>query len=265
MSGVTSPGLVTGGVLGASFLAYMFATKPKFLYASQNDLNKDLRGKVIMVTGANSGIGLEMSRQFYNQGAKVIMTGRSQERLDKARQSILNSADKGVEHPEPTILITDFADMDQLKVAANEFLGMNIKLDILMQNAGVMMFGERQTTKQGLELHIGTNHFGPFLFTELIRKQIKKGGRICMTSSNYIDQGPSARSDGMVYSSINYDDLHWKSREYDYLEAYAESKHANGLHAIQLAELKKNLANKIFGYSGRRNFRKIAYIYNYTL
>jgi NAD(P)-dependent dehydrogenase (short-subunit alcohol dehydrogenase family) len=232
-------GLVTGVVIAASALVYYFATRPKHLYVSQKDLEKDLSGKIIMVTGSNSGIGLEMSIQFYKQGAQVIMTGRSPERLSAAKQEVLKSVGEVGNRPKPIVLITDFADFDQLKSAAKEFLTMNMKLDVLMSNAGTLIAGERQETKQGLEMHMGTNHFGKFLFIELIRNQIKKGGRICITSSNYVDQGPANVPGGVVKTKCDFEDLHWEKRAYETWSAYGQSKHANGLHAMHLAELLK--------------------------
>ena len=181
-----------------------------------------------------TGIGLEACKHFYNRGAKLIMTGRSKQRLEAARDEIVKNATE--KHGNPTILITDFADLDQLKSAATQFLEWNIHIDILLNNAGIMAVPKKQSTPQGLELQIGTNHFGPWLFTELIRSRVKTGGRIVITASNYSDAGTAKTSTGRVLADICFDDINFESREYEAYTAYAQSKLANVLHAMELAK-----------------------------
>ena len=111
-----SAGLVSIIMLSFALLSKL---KPRFLMCSKQDLDKDLSGKFILITGANSGIGLKACKHFYKRGAKLIMTGRSRERLEAARDEIVKSAK--VKHDNPKILITDFADLDQLKYASQNF------------------------------------------------------------------------------------------------------------------------------------------------
>eukprot|EP00400_MALV-I_sp_L67-5_P000637 gene637-232_t len=214
------------------FLGYQLR-EPKFLMCDERDLNKNLRGKVIVVTGANSGIGLESCKHFYKQGAMVIMTGRSRSRLISARNEVLASQASIGKRPMPQILITDFADLDQLKKSVEEFHDRFTHIDVLVLNAGIMAVPERQETKQGFEMQMGTNYIGPWVFTELLRSRIKYGGRIVIAASNYSDQGRK------VKAQIFFDDLHFKKNQYDAFVAYGQSKLANVLHAMELANLVK--------------------------
>ncbi|KAF8883526.1 NAD-P-binding protein [Infundibulicybe gibba] len=122
-----------------------------------------LKGKVFIVTGGNSGLGLETTKVLVTRGAKVYMASRSEER---AKQAI---AEVGRETGQlPIFLKLDLADLDSVKAAAEEFLRAETRLDVLYNSGGVMIPPIGDVTKQGYDLQFGTNVLGHFYLTKLL-------------------------------------------------------------------------------------------------
>ena len=190
-------------------------------------LQKDLSGKRIIVTGANSGIGFVTAKQLAQQNAEVVLacrrTDEGYRRADEIRQ----------EHPSAKVEVRelDLASLDSVRRFAKSFSEDHDALHGLINNAGVMNTPD-QKTKDGFEMQIGINHLGHFLLTEQLLDLLKRSApsRIVNLSSCYHDkaQGREGR--------IVIDDLSFESRAYDGWEAYAQSKLANVLHAKELAK-----------------------------
>lgn len=142
--------------------------------------DRSLVGKCALVTGANSGIGYVTARQLAGMGAKVILACRSKEKAETAIQKIR------AEHPNAQLqfLALDLASFQQIRKAAEEVLTNEKRLDILINNAG--LFGSRGTTQDGFEMHFGTNHLGPYLFTRLLLPLLKNSApsRVIVVSSH---------------------------------------------------------------------------------
>src|ERR1041384_6286806 len=115
----------------------------------------DMKGRVVAVTGANSGLGFETSRALAARGARVLMACRSSAKAEGARKKIV------AEHPAATVelMTLDLASLASVRRFAAELRERTERLDVLVNNAGVMALPRRET-EDGFEMQIGTNHFG---------------------------------------------------------------------------------------------------------
>ena len=124
---------------------------------------KRLDGKVVIITGANTGIGKETAIDLARRGAKVISACRDMEKANQAVIDIKSSSNSDLVRAEKL----DLASIASIKKFAEKFLKDEPKLDILINNAGVMMC-PKQKTVDGFEMQFGVNHLGPFLLTSLL-------------------------------------------------------------------------------------------------
>lgn len=193
---------------------------------------KEIIGKTYIITGANSGVGLETTRQLIKQGGHVIMACR---RVDAA-EAVVKEFDglKG----SYEIIRLDLADLQSVRLFVDEYKKKYDRLDGLACNAGMVSMGsEPQYTKDGLEVTIGISYFGHFLLTELLVDLLKKteGSRMIILSSVIHAGSKKYRYD------VHLDDLNYKTRTYNNFVAYSEAKVATVLYAKELAErLKEN-------------------------
>jgi NAD(P)-dependent dehydrogenase (short-subunit alcohol dehydrogenase family) len=189
----------------------------------------DQTGRTIVVTGANSGLGLEVARALAGRGAHVVLGCRSSEKAEAARKGILAS------HPSARLEVMplDLANLSSVRVFGATFTGRHERLDVLCNNAGVMALPRRETV-DGFEMQIGTNHLGHFALTGLLLPLLLRtqGSRVVTQSSNMHRIG-----------RIRFDDLQGSTR-YGRWSAYGQSKLANLLFAY---ELQRRLAS--FGAS----------------
>jgi len=180
----------------------------------------DLSGKVVIVTGANSGIGLEASRELARKGAEVIMACRTQDKAEAAIQQIQE------ELPQAKLefIHLDLADLASVKKFAADFKSRNDRLDVLLNNAGIMMVPYRKTA-DGFESQLGTNHLGHFALTgsliDLIL--ITPGARVVNISSNAHYAG-----------EMDFENLQYEDGGYTPTAAYSRSKLANLLFTYEL-------------------------------
>ncbi|KAH6678721.1 hypothetical protein B0J14DRAFT_329303 [Halenospora varia] len=132
----------------------------------------DQAGKVFIVTGATSGVGKELTQILFSHNAKVYLAARSSEKALATIEAIKKA------HPnskgEAVFLKLDLDDLTTIKGSAQEFLSKEQKLDVLWNNAGVMVPPQGSTTKQDYELQLGTNNVAPFLFTKLLTPILSK-------------------------------------------------------------------------------------------
>lgn len=177
----------------------------------------DLSGKVVVVTGATTGLGLETTRALVAHGAHVVATGRTEA---KAADALATAG--LTESVEPVALELD--SLSSVRSATSTILGRYPVIDVVIANAGVMACPQGRTT-EGFERQFGTNHLGHFLFTGTLAPAVAaaEGGRIVNLSSG------GHRRAGILWDDPNYD-----RRPYDKWEAYGQSKSANVLHALAL-------------------------------
>ena len=174
---------------------------------------KDLSGKTVLVTGGSSGLGQETARSMAAKGAHVIISARNPAQMEDAVASI--KADIPDAHLET--LTCDLASLDSIKAAGAEANERFDKIDILINNAGVMACPKMQTS-DGFEMQFGTNHLGHFALTKHLMPLVEAGSdkRIVNLSSR-----------GHHISPTNLDDPHFETTEYTPWESYGRSKTAN--------------------------------------
>ena len=180
----------------------------------------DQSGRVFVVTGANSGIGLVTARELVRKGAEVILACRSLDKAEAAAQSIRDA----VLDAKVKVSKLDLASLASVRAFAERFLAEHEALDGLINNAGLMAL-PRALTEDGFEMQIGTNHFGHFALTGLLLPALAraKGARIVNVSSQAHRMG-----------SMHFDDL-MGERCYDKWAAYGQSKLCNLLFTYELA------------------------------
>lgn len=187
-----------------------------------NDSMPSQKGKTIIVTGANSGIGLEAATELANKGATVIMACRSTDKAEKARQSVLGRVSGG----ELVVMQLDVSDFESIKAFNARFIEQYDRLDVLINNAGVMGAPEILRTKHGFESQIGTNHLGHFVLTAGLMPLLKKtpSARVVAVASVAHKQA----------KNFNPDDINFEQSEYKPFYGYTRSKLANLLFMREL-------------------------------
>lgn len=141
------------------------AFPPKLVFTEKN--LPDLKGKVYIVTGANTGTGKELARLLYSRNAKVYVLARSEQKSNE----VIADIEKAVPGSGGSLVFLrlDLADLGTIKETVGRFLALETRLDVLFNNAGVMAPAkELLTTPQGHELHAGVNCLGGFLLAELL-------------------------------------------------------------------------------------------------
>jgi len=178
----------------------------------------ELTGKRAIVTGGSSGIGVETARALASAGAEVTLAVRNPEAGAETAADISETTDNG----EVRVGRLDLAD----PVSVSAFVaGWSGSLDLLINNAGVMAVPDLQLTPGGWELQFATNHLGHFALTVGLRDALAEaagGARIVSLTSR-----------GHLRSPVVFDDINFASRPYDPMLAYAQSKTANVLFAVE--------------------------------
>ncbi|MCF8260076.1 MAG: SDR family NAD(P)-dependent oxidoreductase [Melioribacteraceae bacterium] len=181
----------------------------------------DLSGKVVIVTGSSSGIGFDNARVLVGKNAEVIIAVRNAEKGNNAIEKIKST----VPNANLKLMLLDLSDLGSVKSFAENFKNQYTKLDILINNAGVMI-PPYSKTKDGFELQFGTNHLGHFALTALLFDLIKStpGSRIINVASNAHKMG-----------KLNFEDLQWENRKYEAWKSYGDSKISNLYFTYELA------------------------------
>jgi NAD(P)-dependent dehydrogenase (short-subunit alcohol dehydrogenase family) len=125
----------------------------------------ELDGKLCLVTGANSGIGLVTARELARKGSDVILACRRREQGEAAAREI----ESAVGRPPLALLVADFASLAEVRRLAEQVRSIGRPLDVLVNNAGLMLT-ERRVTADGFETTFAVNHLAPFLLTHLLRE-----------------------------------------------------------------------------------------------
>ena len=214
----------------------MGASNTKF--ASEADLSKDLTGQIVVVTGGNSGIGKSTCMQLSKQGATVIVGCRRLKAGEEAAEECNAQTEcQGGGKGSAKAMVLDIADHNSVKAFAETFSKNYAKLDLLVNNAGIMNVPTRKLTADGNESQFGTNHIGHFSLTGLLLPSLNKSSapRVVCLSSEYhnIAQGKKG--------VIDFEDVNFTTRPYDGWTAYAQSKLANLLFAQELAKRHPNI------------------------
>ncbi|MDP5104409.1 MAG: SDR family NAD(P)-dependent oxidoreductase [Erythrobacter sp.] len=183
---------------------------------------KDLSGQTVFITGANSGLGQETARAMAAKGAHIVMAGRDQAKLDEAVAAITAS----VPQAQLDTLTVDLGSLESIRAATSRARQRFAKIDILINNAGVMACPFLHT-HDGFEMQFGTNHLGHFALTAELMPLIERGSakRIVNLSSR-----------GHHFAPVDFDDPNFQHRPYDPWISYGQSKTANVLFTVGLEQ-----------------------------
>ena len=181
----------------------------------------DQSGRVAVVTGANTGIGYEAAAVLAGRGARVVVAVRN---LDKGRQAVGRIRQL---HPGADVVLQelDLSSLASVRTAAEELRAAHPRIDLLINNAGVM-YPPKQTTSDGFELQFGTNHLGHFALTGLLLDRL-----LPVEGSRVVSVASIAHN---IQADIHFDDLQWE-RSYNRVAAYGQSKLANLMFTYTLA------------------------------
>ena len=187
----------------------------------------DQSGRVVVITGANTGLGFWTAAALADKGARVVLAVRN---LDKGENAVTQIRAKS---PNANVVVQrlDLTSLEAIREAADELKAAHQRIDLLINNAGVM-YTDKDTTKDGFELQFGTNHLGHFAFTGLVLDRLLPvdGSRVVTVSS----------VGHRILAKIHFDDLQWE-RSYNRVRAYGQSKLANLMFTY---ELQRRLAHR---------------------
>lgn len=199
----------------------------------------DQSGRVAIVTGSNSGIGLEAARALAGKGAEVILACRNAQKAAAAVDAIRAHAPSAKVRVEPL----DLANLASVRAFAARLGSEYPRLDLLVNNAGIMAI-PRATTADGFEMQLGTNHLGHFALTGSLLPSLfaAPAGRVVTLSSGVHH-----------YGRIDFDDL-MGERRYHKWRAYAQSKLANLLFALELDRRLRAAGSKLISVAAHPGY-----------
>ncbi len=174
----------------------------------------DLAGRTAAVTGGNAGLGLRSALELARKGSRVFIACRSQEKGEAAAARIRAEAPAA----QLDAVALDLIEPESIERCAGEIASRTDRLDILLNNAGVVSLETLQYTASGREMHMATNHYGHFALTGHLFELLTAtpGARVVTVTSG-----------GSRFGTIDFDDLDWRRRPYHRVRAYAASKLAN--------------------------------------
>jgi len=180
----------------------------------------DQKERVAIVTGSSSGIGYETAHVLASKNATVIIAVRNLEKGNAAADKIRSEH----KNADVKVMELDLANLESVRNFGSVFKGNYIRLDLLINNAGVMM-PPYSKTADGFELQFGTNHFGHFTLTGLLIDLILK-----TENSRIVNVSSAAHKSG----KIDFSDLNWEKRKYKKMQSYGDSKIANLYFSYEL-------------------------------
>lgn len=181
----------------------------------------DQTGRVAIITGSNTGLGYDTALILASRGARVVLAVRDTDKGNSAAARIVGA------HPGADVAVQalDLGSLQSIRTSAEELKAAYPRIDLLINNAGVMYPSPRQTTKDGFELQFGTNHLGHFALTGLLLENLLpvEGSRVVTVSS----------VGHRILAKIHFDDLQFE-RSYNRVAAYGQSKLSNLMFTYEL-------------------------------
>ena len=190
--------------------------------AIQGTTTASMAGKVCVVSGSTSGVGLAAVKRLARGGAQIVMVCRNREKAEGIRQVLVAQYGVTVE-----IVTADFSDLDQVRKASETLLGGFPRIDVLIHSVGVHCT-TRTTTRDGLETVFCVNHLGSFLMTYGLLERLKQSAPARIIYVN---------SEGHRFGGLDLNDLNWEKRFYIGLRSYGASKTAQLLTMWEFADL----------------------------
>ncbi|KAI1111294.1 short-chain dehydrogenase [Nemania sp. NC0429] len=204
-------------------------------------------GKVFIVTGANTGLGKELTKILYSKHAKVYVAARSEAKAKAAMDEIrgLYPASRG----DLVHLQLDLNDLSTIKKSVDVFLAQERRLDVLWNNAGVMVPPAGSTTAQGYELQLGVNNVATFLFTSLLSPVLAATAREAPPGSVRVVWVSSDAAMGTPTPAIDFDNMDYKRHGESQWQKYERSKAGTILHACEAARRSQREGAGVFHVS----------------
>ncbi|KAM6954758.1 retinol dehydrogenase 14b [Aplochiton taeniatus] len=218
-----STAVIVAAVVGGGILFILRRLFPNKKHVQLLQFPTDtMKGKTVIVTGANSGIGKALAGELLKLQARVIMACRDQHRAEEAAKEIKEQA--GQDQGEVVIKLLDLASLKSINAFCEDIIKEESKIDVLVNNAGIYQCPYTKT-EDGFEMQLGVNHLGHFLLTDLLLDLLKSSSpsRIVVVSSKLYK-----------YGHINFEDLNSESN-YNKAFCYSQSKLANLLFTRELA------------------------------
>lgn len=183
----------------------------------------DFKGRLVVITGATSGIGRITARTYASRGANLLCINRNQEKSEDLRRSIEETYGVSCDY-----ILADLSDMQQVKRAAKQLSHLSHPIDVLIHNAGPYLT-KREVTPDGIEKIFMVHYLAPFIITYLLRDKLisQKGARIILVSS----EGHRFAAWG-----LHLDDLNWDNHRYSGLKSYGSAKTAQLLTMLLFAD-----------------------------
>ena len=189
--------------------------------AVQKTCSVSMRGKVCVVTGSTSGVGLQAVKRLAKAGADIVMVCR-----DRAKATAIGGEIAVLNGVRVDLVVADFGDLAQVRRAAAEILALCPRVDVLINSAGLHST-TRKLTREGFELVFCVNHLASFLLTGLLLDRLKESAPSRVIQVN---------SEGHRFGGLDPEDLDWDKRHYTGLRAYGASKIAQLLTVLELSE-----------------------------
>lgn len=191
---------------------------------------------MFLITGATGGLGEELAKILYQRNGKIYLAARSEakvnEMMDRIRAAFPTSSGEMKFVP----LILD--DLTTIRASAADFLDQESRLDILFNNAGVMVPPQGSKTKQGYELQIGVNNLAPFLLTHFLRSTLVATAQIAEKDSVRVIWVSSSAADSAPKPAIDFSNMDYHNEE-GIWSNYSRSKAGNVIHAAEFARRTK--------------------------
>lgn len=190
--------------------------------AEQKKSTVAMEGKVCVITGATSGVGLEAVKRLARGGAHIVMVCRNIEKAELIRMETESKWKVPVD-----IILADFSRLDEVRNAAAQIINNYPKIDVLINSAGIHST-KRMYTSEGFEMVFCVNHLAPFLFINLLIDRLKESApaRIILVNS-----------EGHRFNGLDPEDINWKKRHYTGLRGYGASKTAQLLTAWEFSDI----------------------------
>ena len=189
--------------------------------AIQKTTTASMAGKVCVVSGSTSGVGLEAVRRLARGGAHIVMVCRNPGKAEAIRTEIVSQHNVGVD-----IVPSDFSDLEDVRKAADILIKDYPQIDVLINSVGLYST-TRSTTQAGFETVFCVNHLSPFLLTYLLIDRLKQSAPARIIQVN---------SEGHRFGGLNLNDLNWERRPYIGLRGYGASKVAQLLTTWEFAD-----------------------------
>lgn len=187
----------------------------------QKTTSVSMAGKVCVVSGSTSGVGLAAIRRLARAGAHIVMVCRNRGKAEDVRKELVARTNAPVE-----IVVADFSDLSAVRQAAEILLRDYPRIDVLINSAGLFST-TRTTTKDGFETVFGVNHLAPFLLTHLLLERLQRSAPARIIQVN---------SEGHRFDGLDLNDLNWEHRHYNGYRGYGASKVAQLLTTWEFAD-----------------------------